>query len=178
MLQVRCAAHILQLCLKTPTESCAKLKRVLNRMAEIVTKCRQSSHLAEIVEEEFGKSLRQRTAVRWNSSFPMAKRATQFDWDNSEIPQELRPTPSQLAVLHEFVELMAPFEEVFKKLQRQDYPVVCYIMPATCLLKRSIQVSLKPLTVGVRDRTSNLVYCILNLLFLITNLFRVFRVFA
>ena len=142
MLQVRCAAHILQLCLKTPAESCDKLERTLNRISEIVRNSRMSTATAEVVENEFGaKSLRQRTAVRWNSSFPMAQRALEFDWANSEIPERLRPSPGQLGVLQEFVDVMEPFQEAFKQFQRNDYPVVCCVIPVIGQLKRSLEVS-------------------------------------
>ena len=103
-----------------------------------------STSTAEIVESEFGKkSLRQRTAVRWNSSFPMAQRAIEFDWDNSALPERLRPSASQLSVLREFVDVMEPFQEAFKQFQKGDYPVVCCVVPVIGQLKRSLEVGVK-----------------------------------
>ncbi|GAV06575.1 hypothetical protein RvY_16541 [Ramazzottius varieornatus] len=61
---VRCVAHTLQLCLKTPVKNCKMLKNSVEKLASVVAKLKKSTQGTEYVEKELGMALEARCATR------------------------------------------------------------------------------------------------------------------
>ncbi|GAU97635.1 hypothetical protein RvY_08899 [Ramazzottius varieornatus] len=127
--EVRCVAHSLQLVVKKPVKKCAVVNKAVEALASIVSSIRYSVSMTEAVEKEFGRALKARCAIRWNSNFIMAERALQMDWDKVGLQKKYRLSPNYEIILKQFVKITAPFQTAFLKLQRFSIPAICQVLP-------------------------------------------------
>ncbi|GAU92142.1 hypothetical protein RvY_04260 [Ramazzottius varieornatus] len=126
---VRCVAHTLQLCLKTPVENCKMLNNSVEKLASVVAKLKKSTRGTEYVEKELGIALKARCATRWNSNFIMAERAIKLDWTAAGLDPKHKLSREHQNILEDFVEMTRPSQEAFETLQRNGVPAICQDLP-------------------------------------------------
>ena len=135
--------------MKNPGENCRVLGAVLKKVMSIVAKIKHSSLKSDAFLAELGKPLLSSNETRWNTSFKMARRASEFNWmslSSVEFPEKL--TSSQVDILKEFVKLMTPFEEVFLEMQAASRPTISSALPSYYKLQKSLKVLIKHLSLS------------------------------
>ncbi|GAU91509.1 hypothetical protein RvY_03748 [Ramazzottius varieornatus] len=127
---VRCVAHTLQLCPKTPVENCKMLNNSVEKLATVVAKLKKSTQGSEYVEKELGMALKALCATQWNSNFMMAERAIKLDWTAAGLDPKHRLSREHQNILEDFVEMTRPFQEAFETLQQNGVPAICQVLPS------------------------------------------------
>ena len=59
----------------------------------------------------------------------MAERAIELDWSKAGLDPKLQLSREHQTFLENFVEVTKPFQTAFEKLQRQDIPAICQVLP-------------------------------------------------
>ena len=138
---MRCIAHSLSPCLKTPFAKCHLLKAAVEKLASIISRVHHSTQLTEIAKKEIKLAFRTRNATCWNSIYLMCERALRFDWMNSSLPSNMRLSGAYVDILRELVDFMKPFQESFKLLQRAQFPTISSVLPIIFALRKRVAVS-------------------------------------
>ena len=132
-----CFAHTLQLVVKDGLKEIGAIKKVLAKVAAIVSHVRKSQVATEVLEGE--RRLQSKNATRWNSEVRSIASILRVNEDKLKSLDVPHLTAYDRKILQDMVTILRPFQEATDLTQGQNVVTASFAIPCIRGLRKSLQ---------------------------------------